>query len=115
MLKRTKRTRIKPVIYLLLAVAVTAVSLIVNVSVSNSQPLQCGERRAIIDMLLTKYGEVPVFRALNQARNNMVEWLVNYESGTWTMIATPYQGETCLVSGGYSWRAVRTLPDGDAI
>ena len=69
-----------------------------------AQP-RCNDRDSVIALLSDKYHEQPV--ALGVANNgNLVEVLSTDKGGTWSIIVTTPQGQSCLVAAGEGWHAL---------
>lgn len=61
----------------------------------------CGKRVEIIKALAKKYKEAPKFIAI-AGQTNLVEIFIS-KAGTWTILMTTPQGQTCIVAAGDSW------------
>jgi hypothetical protein len=72
---------------------------------AQSMPHQCAPREAILATLGTKYGEDR--RAVGIAgQSNMMELFSNSETGTWTLVATSPDGQSCLIASGSHFEVV---------
>ncbi|QHQ36269.1 hypothetical protein [Algicella marina] len=87
----------------------TAIALSVSLSLASglagsaaAQQKPCGEREQIVSRLGDKYGEARTARGLSH-NNGMVEVYASEETGTWTILITLPNGETCLVAAGDFW------------
>jgi hypothetical protein len=89
---------------LLLAAALAAVAL-----PARAQAV-CGERAELVRRLAAEFAEVPVGRGLS-ADGRMVEVFASPE-GSWTLVATRPDGQTCLAAAGEAWEAVAPEPAG---
>jgi hypothetical protein len=59
----------------------------------------CASRDAIVDMLANRYGETRQSIGLGGGYQ-VVETFANLETGTWTIVITSPNGETCAVAAG---------------
>ena len=62
----------------------------------------CADREAVIERLQGTYGETHRAYALN-AGQNLTDFYVNPETGTWTITVTKPDGPTCIVAYGRNW------------
>ena len=62
----------------------------------------CVLREAAVQHLEQKYDERIVGRGLARAGKTMVELLTS-GSGTWTIVVTNVNGETCVLASGEAW------------
>lgn len=67
-----------------------------------AQAAQCAERSMVIERLQSKYGESRQSIGLGQ-NNAVVEVYASQNSGTWTIIVTMPNGQSCLVASGESY------------
>jgi len=68
---------------------------------ANAQAI-CKERGELVDKLKSDYAEIPVSRGLTAKGAEMVEVLAS-ERGTFSILLTKPDGESCLMAAGDSW------------
>lgn len=61
----------------------------------------CGPRKTVVDQLGREYSEVPVTRGVT-SEGALMELLAS-PSGTWTLLISLPNGQTCLAAAGESW------------
>ncbi|MFQ5984520.1 MAG: hypothetical protein ACE5LL_03270 [Alphaproteobacteria bacterium] len=85
------------------AVAILAAGLVLLLfaSAANAQQL-CLLRGDAVGQLENKFKEQVVGRGLAQGGRAMVELFVG-ETGTWTVVVTDVNGQSCIVASGESW------------
>lgn len=68
----------------------------------HAQAASCGERSKVIKSLAQKYGETR--QGIGLGRNNgVMEIYASSETGTWTILITTPNGQSCLVAAGESF------------
>jgi hypothetical protein len=72
----------------------------------------CAPRAEMVAKLAEKYGETRSDLMLDQ-RGNMMELLINAETGTWTMLVSIPGGPTCILTRGRNWVRDALAPQGD--
>lgn len=72
---------------------------------------QCAPTTAMMEGLTVKYGEAPIRQAMAQS-GTIVMWLENVATGTWTVIETRPDGQTCILSFGTGFEALTPEPQG---
>ena len=98
----------------IMSAALLATTLLISPLPANAQTLQpppCGERDQIVKRLLDKYGEAPVAGGLGQSAlgpNGLVELYVSEETGTWTILVTLPNRQSCLLAVGLVWENALT-------
>lgn len=90
--------------WLLAACAAVAVGVVAPAEVKAQ--MVCGSRDAFVQKLGNKYNEFPAGIGLSGA-GGVVE-LYTSDSGSWTILFTRPDGETCVMSAGDSWE---TMPE----
>lgn len=65
----------------------------------------CFEREDALARLQNQYGEDVIARGLTSEGKEMVELLAS-EDGTWTILVTNTDGQTCMVGSGEAWTKV---------
>ena len=63
----------------------------------------CAERTTVTERLAGKYGEVFAGGGLKNAEAIFEVWK-SAESGTWTIIMTLPNGQSCVMAAGTDWR-----------
>lgn len=84
----------------LISVLAVVMALVISTSTVSAQPV-CGERSKFIDHLSDSYKETPT--AIGLASNGNVIEVLTSDDGTWTIIVTRPDGESCVVATGESW------------
>ncbi|WP_232823011.1 hypothetical protein [Oceanibium sediminis] len=69
---------------------------------SASPAATCGTRAEVVDRLRTDYGETRTGAGLSGA-DGVIEVFASEESGTWTILLTRPNGQSCLLAAGESW------------
>jgi hypothetical protein len=72
----------------------------------------CGERSQVIAELDQQYREKPM--AVGQVDGNAVVEILVSESGTWTILATGTDGQSCIVSAGEGFESTTLVRGVDA-
>lgn len=71
----------------------------------------CGARTEMVQSLSDKYREAPT--AVGQVNGDAVIEVFVSDKGTWTILATGTDGQSCVVSAGENWELnVAALGDG---
>ena len=70
----------------------------------------CAPRAELAARLAAEFAEVPVARGLS-ADGRMVEAFASAE-GTWTIVLTRPDGQSCLAAAGEAWQALPPEPPG---
>jgi hypothetical protein len=68
----------------------------------------CGEREEIITVLREKYAESHRASGLETA-SKMIEVWASEQTGTWTILVTQANGQTCVAASGQSWLEFEAL------
>ena len=90
---------------IILAAAAASLSVMASSAFSDpvtNQPI-CGEREAIVKSLAEQFKERP--QAVGVVDKNAVMEIFVSETGSWTIIATGTDGNSCLVSSGEGWQS----------
>lgn len=89
------------------------ISLLGQSALAQTMPSQCAPRDAVLATLDTNYGEGRLAVGI-AGQSNMMELFSNSETGTWTLLATSPDGQTCLIASGSHFETVRqTAPTKD--
>ncbi|MBT7956332.1 MAG: hypothetical protein HN731_14160 [Rhodospirillaceae bacterium] len=96
----------------LIAGAVFAVLFTVSQFVSSPSQAQanCGERKAIVNILGDRYAEKPVATGMTQG-GGVVE-VFAARDGSWTMIVTMPSGYACFMAAGEDWENLSVFAQG---
>lgn len=70
----------------------------------------CGVRLVMIDTLKKQFDETPRAMAIS-AHSVLVEFFVS-KKGTWTMLTTTPNGQSCILAAGNSWEEILPKPEG---
>ena len=68
----------------------------------------CDQRDAVLGLLADRFQERPVAIGVT-SEGNLVEVLTDADGGTWTIIVTSPDGESCLILSGEGWRTTLRL------
>ncbi len=71
----------------------------------------CFEREDALARLQNQYGEEVAARGLAAEGKAMFELLTS-ENGTWTILVTNTDGQTCLVGSGEAWTKIELIRGG---
>lgn len=94
--------------------AVTAALASMAPQASTAMP-HCGERDSVIESLTDKFGEHHFASGLQSATGLMEIW-ASEERGTWTVLMTRPDGQTCVVASGSHWLVQEDItPVGDPV
>lgn len=80
-------------------------------SAGGSQNL-CGARNEIVTKLSSHYRELPT--AVGMVDKNAVLEIFVSDNGTWTIIATGTDGNSCVLSSGEGWQSTTMVAGKDA-
>jgi hypothetical protein len=81
-----------------------AVALVCALAASPVAAQQCADRQTVVDHLGgERFNEAPTGRGVSNG--HMVEVWVS-ATGTWTVVVTSANGQTCMVASGHAWEAV---------
>lgn len=71
---------------------------------NRSGAVKCAEHKAMVQLLTKKYSETPMgVGTVNQDR--FMQLFVS-EGGSWTILVTKTNGESCIVAAGKNWEEV---------
>lgn len=73
---------------------------------------RCASRVAIAENLSVKYGEQQTAFGLAESGQSMIEVWASPETGTWTILVSLPDGQSCMVASGIGFTAVSRGPDG---
>ena len=95
----------------ILPAALTAALLCAGLSGASAVEVQCAKQGLMHQLLTKKYKETPIgVGTINQDR--YLQLFVS-ASGTWTMLMTKTDGESCIVASGENWDSVPVLAQAD--
>jgi len=63
--------------------------------------IQCAAHKQLVTLLSKKYSEQPV--ALGTVNDDRYMQLFVSNSGTWTILVTKVDGQSCIVASGENW------------
>ena len=63
----------------------------------------CTDRESLVSRLATGYGEAFAGAGLRNAEQVFEVWL-SEEKGTWTILMTRANGQSCIMASGTNWR-----------
>lgn len=72
---------------------------------------RCADRDHITKRLKEKYGERFAGAGMQDARSIFEIW-VSDETGTWTIIMSRPNGQSCVMAAGENWRHIQAEPPG---
>lgn len=84
-----------------------ALALLVPTTVQAQQ--NCAERTLVVEKLEARYGEVFAGGGLQNAERVFEVWF-SQEKGTWTILMTRADGQTCIMASGTNWHEETALP-----
>ena len=90
---------------LVLGTAVAAVTASAAGAPDTAQDLACGSREEMTERLKRSFGEAQTGLGLISAAQVLEVWS-SEETGTWTILMTDTDGQSCLVAAGESWKTV---------
>ena len=70
----------------------------------------CAEHQKIVDQLTSRYGETR--QSLGLASNGSVVEVFASKAGTWTILVTDADGQTCLAAAGEAWQEIAAAIEG---
>lgn len=73
----------------------------------------CADRTRVVQSLESSYGESFAGGGVQSAKQIIEVWF-SEEKGTWTILMTRANGQTCIMASGTNWRdgATVKLPEG---
>lgn len=72
----------------------------------------CGDRESVLQLLEGKYGENSIGLALMSSAGIFEVFISPDAGGTWTIVRTVENGQTCYVADGPIWISIAT-PEGE--
>ncbi len=72
-----------------------------------AQQQRCTKRPDIVRHLAKKFSETPVAIILSGS-GGVIEVLSSEESGSWTIIITMPDGNSCLIAAGENWETIKS-------
>jgi hypothetical protein len=88
----------------MLARLLLALALLAPAPIATAQSRPCADRATVIERLESRFGEVRQAMGLNRS-NAVFEVFASAETGTWTILVTTANGQTCLVASGDLWES----------
>jgi hypothetical protein len=74
----------------------------------------CGERKDLVQRLERMFGEVQKGAGLVSAAQLLEVWGSD-ETGTWTILMTRPDGQSCVLAAGEAWRDVELAVEGEPL
>ena len=91
----------------ILPAALTAALLCAGVNGASAVEVQCGKHGLMQKLLTEKYKEIPIgVGTVNQDRYMQLFVSAN---GTWTMLMTKTDGQSCIIASGENWDSMPLL------
>ncbi|WP_147127022.1 hypothetical protein [Shimia ponticola] len=87
----------------LMALSVAVAALFIATSAKAQS--NCADRAMVVERLGTKYGETRQSVGV-AANNSVVETYANDGTGSWSIVVTMPNGQSCLVASGMSYEAL---------
>jgi|SRR5690625_3303287 len=87
------------------AAAATATAPSAGTPADRAVDLACAERGEMVERLKEGFGEAQTGLGLVNAAQVLEVWSSD-ETGTWTILMTDIDGQSCLVAAGESWKNV---------
>ena len=75
---------------------------------ATAQQPNCTKRPDIVRHLAKKFAEAPIAIGLS-GTGGVIEVLTSEESGSWTIIITMPNGNTCVIASGNNWEFINTV------
>lgn len=72
-------------------------------AIAQAQQMRCADRTLVTDRLADAYGESFVGGGLGSATSLFEVWQ-SEETGTWTILMTRADGQSCIVATGTHWQ-----------
>lgn len=94
----------------LILVAVMAAFFVSNAQAPASAQLACGQHTEVVTTLSKKYSEKPVSMGLG-SNGAMIEVFAS-NKGTFTIVITRPNGNSCLVATGEGWKSITAKTEG---
>lgn len=90
--------------------ATIAVALFIGTTAlpATAQAQACTKRPDVIGHLAEQYSEAPIAIGLTN-NGGVIEVLSSAKGGSWTIIITLPDGNSCLIAAGESWEHVKTV------
>ncbi len=78
---------------------------VLSADILHAQAPRCGNRDIILEKLSSKYGESRQTIGL-AANNGIFETFASEKTGTWTMLVTQPNGQSCLIASGQAFEVL---------
>lgn len=88
-----------------LAIALALGATAVTATAAGAQSAACGSREEMTERLKRTFGEAQTGLGLVSAASVIEVWS-SKETGTWTILMTDPDGQSCLVAAGEAWKTV---------
>lgn len=80
---------------------ISAAALALSVEAGHAQAPACGPHDAVVQSLADQYREKP--QSVGVINNDTVLEVFVSEAGTWTIVVTDTDGQSCVLSAGEGW------------
>jgi hypothetical protein len=91
-----------------LAAAVAAFACLATTS-AHALAIQCAKHSQMVGLLSKKYSEAPV--AMGTVNEDRFMQLFVSRKGSWTILVTKTNGESCIVAAGQNWEKLPALAE----
>jgi len=95
------RSRLRTAIVVVLVAAAVLCGLF-RQTMAQTQTI-CGTKQLMLDSIAKAFGETPVAFGTSEQGRNAIMFLLNVVTGTWTMLVTTTDGQTCVIHTGSDW------------
>ncbi len=79
---------------------------------ANAQEPVCADRQVLVDVLEGNWGETRQGYGLVNGADAVIEMFANAETGTWSLVLTMPDGQSCLSVAGQAWSVDEETPAG---
>ncbi len=84
-------------------IAIGAIAVLAYAGSANAA-IQCGAHKRMVEVLANKYNEVP--KAIGTVNEKRFMEVYVSKSGSWTILVTSADGQSCIVAAGQDWEDV---------
>ncbi len=72
--------------------------------------LECSEHKTVLGQFASTYKEAPVAGGLTRD-GRLLQVLSSGDTGTWTIVLSKPDGETCVIMAGEAWHKIKSKLD----
>jgi hypothetical protein len=94
-----------------IAAAFLAAIICASASSALAAEVRCAEHKRLVGMLSKKYKENPV--AVGTVNDDRFMQVFVSRRGTWTVLVTKTNGESCILAAGQNWEKLPTIVEAD--